>query len=137
MSALLYLPAILLTLFKRTGLFPTLLHLTLLLTTQALLGAPFLHTYPRSYLKYSYELGRVFLYKWTVNWRFVDEETFLSSAWARGLLLGHLGVLVLFAFRWCRRDQGGAWVVLRRGLGRPFEAPAKTGVTSDCTCLAW
>lgn len=36
---------------------------------QLILGAPFLLTYPVSYLRKAFELDRVFFYKWTVNWK--------------------------------------------------------------------
>lgn len=36
---------------------------------QLILGAPFLLTYPESYLRKAFELDRVFFYKWTVNWK--------------------------------------------------------------------
>ena len=36
------------------------------------------------------------MYKWTVNWRFVDETTFLSPLFAIGLLGVHAALLVLF-----------------------------------------
>jgi hypothetical protein len=36
---------------------------------QLILGAPFLTTYPVSYLRKAFELDRVFFYKWTVNWK--------------------------------------------------------------------
>jgi alpha-1,3-mannosyltransferase len=108
------------------------MHILVLIFSQAAIGSQFLWEYPSSYLKYSYELGRVFLYKWTVNWRFVSEETFLSTPWARALLFGHVATLIAFgAFRWCRRD-GGTISVLRRGLCSPSQAPSPALVTSDC-----
>ena len=132
MSVLLYLPGNLVVLFKRTGLLGTVRHMLLLIATQAAIGLPFLRQYPWSYLKYSYEFTRVFLYKWTVNWRFVSEETFLSTTWARGLLIGHLTTLVAFGlWRWCRRD-GGTWGVLARGLRSPSNSPAIVPVSADC-----
>lgn len=131
MSALLYLPGILVVLFKRSGAVATARHMLVLILSQLAIGSQFLNSYPASYLKYSYELTRVFLYKWTVNWRFVSEETFLSAAWARSLLIGHLAALIAFgAFRWCRRD-GGTWTVISLGLQRPFEAPCWSPVTAD------
>lgn len=36
---------------------------------QLVLGAPFLITYPESYLRKAFELDRVFFFKWTVNWK--------------------------------------------------------------------
>lgn len=132
MSVLLYLPGILVVLFKRTGAAATARHMLVLIVSQAAIGSPFLNAYPTSYLKYSYELTRAFLYKWTANWRFVSEETFLSSAWARSLLIGHIAALVAFgALRWCRRD-GGAWAIVSRGLRSPFEAPYWAPITADC-----
>ena len=132
MSALLYLPGLLVVLFKRHGLIGTLLHVAVLVFTQVAAGLPFLLTYPRPYLKYSYEFSRAFLYKWTVNWRFVSEDTFLSQWWARGLLVGHIATLVAFGlFKWCRRE-GGALKVIRNGLRSPFARPDGCVVTGDC-----
>ena len=132
MSVLLYIPGLLVILFKRRGLVSTLVHVFALGATQALIGLPFLLEFPASYLKYSYELGRVFLFKWTVNWRFLGEDVFLSHAWARGLLVAHVGALVLFGLgRWCRRD-GGVLAVLERGLRKPLSAPAGASVSGDC-----
>ncbi|KAM5533260.1 hypothetical protein V8D89_013037 [Ganoderma adspersum] len=131
MSVLLYVPGILVVLFKRRGPISTLLHVLALGATQVVVGLPFLLEYPWSYLKYSYELGRVFLFKWTVNWRFLGEDLFLSSTWAKGLLAAHAGTLALFGlFRWCQRD-GGVWTVLGRGLTQPWRSSAVAPVTAD------
>jgi alpha-1,3-mannosyltransferase len=62
-----------------------------------LLGAPFLLTHPLSYIGRAFDLGRVFLYKWTVNWRFLPEGLFLSRSFHALLLLCHVGSLVVFA----------------------------------------
>lgn len=132
MSALLYLPGLLVVLFKRRGLVGTLLHVTVLVSTQIIAGLPFLLAHPRSYLKYSYEFSRAFLYKWTVNWRFVGEETFLSNWWARGLLAAHIATLVAFGlFKWCRRE-GGALQVISNGISNPLRHPEGCVVSSDC-----
>lgn len=132
MSALLYLPGLLVVLFKRRGLVGTLLHVAVLVSTQVAAGLPFLLTHPRPYLKYSYEFSRAFLYKWTVNWRFVSEDTFLSQWWARGLLAGHLATLVAFGlFKWCRWE-GGAIKVIKSGLRNPLGRPEGCNVTGDC-----
>jgi len=133
MSALLYLPGLLVLLFKKHGLVGTLAHLAVLVSTQVAAGLPFLLHNPSSYLKYSYEFSREFLYKWTVNWRFVSEETFLSQWWARGLLAGHIAALVVFGLcKWCKRE-GGAWAVISRGLRTPWRRPEGCHVTSDFT----
>ena len=132
MSVLLYLPGILVVLFKRKGFLSTLEHIALLLATQVAMGATFLLHQPWSYLHYSYEFSRQFLYKWTVNWRFVSEDTFLSTTWARGLLLGHIATLIGFGlFKWCRKD-GGTFAVLKRGLQAPTISPNLVPMTADC-----
>lgn len=132
MSALLYIPGLLVILFKRNGLMGTMRHFLVLACTQILLARSFLGENTRSYLRNAFDLSRVFLYKWTVNWRFVDEQTFLSPSWAKGLLLGHVTVLAAFGlFRWCRSD-GGVATVLSRGLRRPMLPAALSPVSADC-----
>ena len=132
MNVLLYVPGVLVVLFQRRGLLPTFLHILLLAATQAIAGLPFLLLHPRSYLGSAYEFSRIFLFKWTVNWRFLGESLFLSPMWARGLLATHLGVLVLFGFgRWCRA-QGGVWSVLDRGFRAPLHAPVVGRLSADC-----
>lgn len=64
---------------------------------QLALGAPFLLENPRGYIKMSFDLGRVFLFKWTVNWRFLDEETFLNPYFHLSLLVLHVALIVTFA----------------------------------------
>lgn len=132
MSALLYLPGILVILVRRKGLLQTLGAVGLLVFSQVAIGWPFIQEYPRPYLKNAFEFSRQFLHKWTVNWRFVPEETFLSSSWARTLLALHLGALVAFGFRWCRQD-GGALAVAGRALRRPSSAPSLVPLSADRT----
>lgn len=70
---------------------------------QVVLGAPFLLTNPVGYLGRSFNLGRRFLFKWTVNWKFLPEEVFLHRAFHAGLLAATLLVLTAFAFKhWTR-----------------------------------
>ena len=131
MSALLYLPGVLVVLFRRRGLSFTLLATVALALSQIVIGWPFLKDHPRHYLKFAFEFSRQFLYKWTVNWRFISEDIFLSSVWARTLLFLHLTTLVAFGFRWCRRD-GGVFSVLRRGLQKPTVSPSLVPLSADC-----
>jgi len=131
MSILLYVPGLVLVLLKRHGLLRTLRHGFRIALIQILVAIPFLRAYPWSYLASAFEFSRVFLYKWTVNWRFLSEEVFLSRTWALALLVGHLSALVAFAsFKWCRKD-GGVWIVLKRGLRRPTIPAGLTEVTAD------
>lgn len=135
MSALLYLPGLLVILFKRHGLMLTMRHLLVVAVTQFVLARSFLAEDPRAYLQNAFDLSRVFMYKWTVNWRFLDEETFLSRSWARGLLVGHVTALVAFGlFRWCRSD-GGVAVVLRKGFRHPMLPPMLSPVSADCKVI--
>lgn len=132
MNILLYFPALLLTLLLTTGLIPTIFYLSLTLLSVLLPSLPFLRTYPAPYLKNAFNLGRQFLYKWTVNWRFIPEYDFLSAPFARLLLACHVGLLATFGFTvWCRK-QGGAVAVIRRALSRPTRPAALSSVSQDC-----
>jgi len=131
MSVLLYLPGLLVVLLKRNGVLGLLRQLFVLGSTQALLGLPFLQHNARSYLSCAFDLSRVFMYKWTVNWRMLDEAAFLSRRLAISLLLCQLCTLGAFAlFRWYRRD-GGAIPLLRRALQRPTQSPGLAPSTPD------
>ena len=76
---------------------------------QIMLGYPFLAVNARSYLTRAFELNRRFLFKWTVNWRFIGEETFLSQNFARYLLAAHAMLLFMFmTARWLHAPLTGA-----------------------------
>ncbi|KAI0032272.1 mannosyltransferase [Vararia minispora EC-137] len=131
MSVFLYLPGILVILVKRRGIMTTVRLVLTMVALQALLARRFLAEYPREYLQGAFDLSRVFLYKWTVNWRFIDEHTFLSPAFARALLLGHVSVLVAFGwYRWTKKD-GGVHFVLRHALLKPSEPASLVTLSSD------
>ena len=107
-------------------------HMVTLAMTQILFAVPFLREDVWAYARSAFNLGRMFLYKWTVNWRFIDEDVFLSSRFAIALLVGHGTVLILFGlFKWCELD-GGVYRVLSRGIRRPFYPPALDKVDADC-----
>ncbi|KIK30975.1 glycosyltransferase family 58 protein [Pisolithus microcarpus 441] len=131
MSALLYLPGLLVVLFKRHGMGGTAGYMAVLASSQILLARPFLGGNTVPYIQNAFNFSRVFLQKWTVNWRFLDEEVFLSPSWAMGLLLGHVTLLTAFGLcRWCRND-GGTLAVIRRGFLRPSQSPALSAVSPD------
>jgi alpha-1,3-mannosyltransferase len=48
----------------------------------------------------SFEFDRVFFFKWTVNWKFLPEDLFVSKPWALMLLTFHLGSLGFLAVKW-------------------------------------
>ena len=70
MNILLFAPGLLLLLLQTMDdIFQTMECLAICAFVQLLLGAPFLLSYPISYLKKAFEFDRVFFYKWTVNWK--------------------------------------------------------------------
>ncbi|KAG7109502.1 hypothetical protein HYQ45_017851 [Verticillium longisporum] len=106
MSLLLSLPAVAVVLFFGRGLKGSLRLAWLMAQLQALIGLPFWARHMRSYWGRAFELSRQFLYKWTVNWRFVGEELFLSQGFSLALLTGHVSVLWLFiTTRWLKPAQ--------------------------------
>mmetsp|Transcript_29334 Transcript_29334/g.56302 ORF Transcript_29334/g.56302 Transcript_29334/m.56302 type:complete len:418 (-) Transcript_29334:249-1502(-) len=107
MNVLLYAPSLLLLLLKGTTLWNTFCSIGLAALLQLVLGAPFLYTNAWGYISMSFDLGRKFIYYWTVNFKFLPESTFLSKEWAVLLLGMHIGMLFLFAqYSWCKRDGG-------------------------------
>jgi Gpi18-like mannosyltransferase len=70
MNILLFAPGLLLLLLQ----FPphigeTIVCLGICAAVQLVLGAPFLLSFPESYIRKAFEFDRVFFYKWTVNWK--------------------------------------------------------------------
>lgn len=79
MNILLQAPGLLLLLLMALDLEETIKCLAICASVQLALGYPFLVTYPLEYLEKSFEFGRVFMYKWTVNFKFLSESVFLSK----------------------------------------------------------
>lgn len=113
MNLLLVLPAIAALLFQALGTGKALGQAYLILQIQAALALPFIKANWRSYVGRAFDFGRRFNYEWTVNWKFLDEETFLSKEFAWSLIAGHAAFLALFMFtRWLQpvhRIKGGAF----------------------------
>jgi len=131
MSVLLYLPAFLVVLVKKCGLATTVRLCFTIFSVQVLLGYPFLLEHPLPYVKGAFDFGRIFLYKWTVNWRFLSEDRFLDPKLAIALLVGHASALVAFGlFRWCK-SAGGTMTVLNRAIRRPSHPGSPVPVTAD------
>lgn len=97
MSALLFLPGAAIVYWNLLGLKAIFLGIPFVLV-QAAVFWPF-KEYWREYINGAFEFSRQFMYKWTVNWRFVPEKTFLSREFAIGLLVGHLCLLGILAAR--------------------------------------
>ena len=92
-----------LTIKVKFGVFLELNMFFFLLFFQLVVGLPFLLENPVSYVTMAFNLGRQFLFKWTVNWRFLPEWLFLSRYFHISLLACHLTVLLLFyLYKWTR-----------------------------------
>lgn len=100
MNILLYSPALLLAYWACLGVKKTLLQLFICAFIQLILGLPFMLSNPYGYIKGSFDLGRVFLHKWTVNWRFLPESIFTNIYFHLLLLVIHLCLLILFSLSW-------------------------------------
>ncbi|KAF2032458.1 Lethal(2)neighbour of Tid protein [Setomelanomma holmii] len=102
MSLLLPLPAMGILMIQKLGSREAMTQAMIIFQVSVLFGYPF-RKQSFSYFARAFELSRAFLYKWTVNWRFVPEETFLSKPFALGLLAVHVSLLGLFAVtRWIK-----------------------------------
>ena len=103
MSLLLALPAFGAILYLAGGIKLGLTNAALMAQLQLLLAIPFLRENWRGYMGKAFEFSRVFMHKWTVNWRFIPESTFLSKQFCCSLLAGHATILAIFLLtRWLR-----------------------------------
>ncbi|TKA72007.1 hypothetical protein B0A49_04153 [Cryomyces minteri] len=101
MSLLLALPAVGVVLLQAIGANRALKQALLIGQLQVVIAWPFLSINARSYFSRAFEFTRQFLFKWTVNWRFVGEDVFLSKSFSITLLAAHAILLALFAStRW-------------------------------------
>lgn len=101
MNTLLALPAVAVIYLLACGRDKAIKQAVIMAQIQFLLGTPFLGSAPKSYITKAFEFSRQFMFKWTVNWRFVGEKTFLSREFSLGLLAVH--AVLLFGFivtRW-------------------------------------
>jgi len=96
MNVLLFAPALLAVLLYRGGVKGATGHVLLCGLIQLVLGWPFLSEFPREYIMGSFNLGRVFDYKWTVNFKFLPQHVFVSKGLAVTLLALHIVLLLFF-----------------------------------------
>lgn len=100
MSALLYLPGYGISLWHMSSLKYALAMGVPMAAFQIAIAAPFLDSHAKQYLNGAFELSRRFMYKWTVNWRFVHESLFSSDRFAKSLLIVHASTLFAFVYKW-------------------------------------
>lgn len=96
MNVLLFSPALLLSYLLCLGLRETIKQLIICAGIQVVVALPFLIANPINYIIGAFNFGRVFLYEWTVNWRFLPEEIFVNKIFHLSLLLLHILLLALF-----------------------------------------
>lgn len=96
MNILLFAPAILLLYIVNLGYRDTIKQLSICAGVQLILGAPFLFTYPVQYIKGSFDFGRIFEHKWTVNYRFLPIDFFEHRYFHMTLLGVHVMLLLIF-----------------------------------------
>ncbi|KAL4785552.1 glycosyltransferase [Aspergillus varians] len=96
MTLILLVPAVMVVLALSLTIGPCIQLAILALGIQVMLAIPFLQTNPNGYLERAFEFGRQFMFKWTVNWRFIPEKIFLSKGFWSGLIALHLLILIVF-----------------------------------------
>ncbi|OTB08295.1 glycosyltransferase family 58 protein [Hypoxylon sp. CI-4A] len=96
MSLLLVLPAVGIILLLGRGFSGSLNCAMIMANLQIAIAYPFLQENAKGYASKAFELTRQFFFKWTVNWRFVGEDVFLSRQFSLVLLAMHAVVLIGF-----------------------------------------
>ncbi|KAI0010964.1 glycosyltransferase family 58 protein [Xylariaceae sp. FL0662B] len=136
MSLLLVLPAIGIILLLARGFSGSLQLAAIMAQIQFTIATPFLHENAWGYLGRAFELSRQFLFKWTVNWRFLGEETFLSRPFALALLIMHALVLIGFIVSKWLKPAGkplSAVILPILQLSSPFSPQEEPRVASRVT----
>ncbi|XP_011310644.1 lethal(2)neighbour of Tid protein [Fopius arisanus] len=100
MNILLFSPALLIFYVCNLGFVRTIFHLAICATIQIILGLPFLINNPYTYICGAFNFGRVFEYKWTVNWRIIPQDLFLNPVFHITLLFLHLAAIAYFIPTW-------------------------------------
>lgn len=110
MNMLLYAPGLLFLLILQSNysMSETAICLCICAGVQVVLGLPFLVEYPVEYVTRAFDLKRQFMYKWTVNLKFLPEDIFLSQEVSIGLLVATVAVFALFARKWVTAVGGAA-----------------------------
>ncbi|KAL3644778.1 dolichyl-P-Man:Man(5)GlcNAc(2)-PP-dolichol alpha-1,3-mannosyltransferase [Castilleja foliolosa] len=116
MNVLLYAPPLLLLLIKAMDPFGVTSAGAGAALVQIIVGLPFILSHPVAYISRAFNLGRVFVHFWSVNFKFVPEPVFVSKGFALFLLAAHLILLAIFIhYRWCRHE-GGLFSLLHMKL---------------------
>jgi len=136
MTLLLDLPAVAIILFLAKGLSGSLKLAALMAQVQYIIAQTFLRKNAKGYLSRAFELSRQFLFKWTVNWRFLGEEIFLNRRFALTLLVGHVSFLIRFILnKWLKPAGKPAYAIVIPLLQfkTPFTAQEEYQIASRLT----
>ncbi|CAO2208845.1 unnamed protein product [Urochloa humidicola] len=107
MNVLLFAPSLLLLMVKAMSIKGVFFALLGAAVVQVLLGMPFLLAHPVEYISRAFNLGRVFIHFWSVNFKFIPEKLFVSKELAIALLILHLTTLLVFAhYKWLKHEGG-------------------------------
>ncbi|KAK9457558.1 ALG3 protein-domain-containing protein [Dipodascopsis uninucleata] len=97
-----------------------------MLQVQIILAYPFSSKFFISYVTRAFEFNRVFIYKWTVNWRFVDESIFLSHEFSQTLLFLQANILLFYCFtRWLKPSDMSVFRIIQTVI---FPMPRSPGL---------
>lgn len=129
MNVLLFAPGVLAVCIKISSIKDTLQGITAGILFQVAVALPFIRQHPWSYLSRAFEFSRVFMYKWTVNWKFIPEEWFLSKQFALLLLVVHLRLLWAFVSSNWFIEEGGVLQAVTRFL--QGKSASETKIKSD------
>ncbi|XP_031840181.1 dolichyl-P-Man:Man5GlcNAc2-PP-dolichol alpha-1,3-mannosyltransferase Alg3 isoform X1 [Nomia melanderi] len=102
MNILLFAPALFIAYLSNLGLLKTVVHLFVCAFIQLMLGMPFILNNPLAYVKGSFDFGRVFEFKWTVNWRFLPQHIFIHPYFHLSLLALHILALIYCSPNWMK-----------------------------------
>ncbi|EXJ84841.1 hypothetical protein A1O3_05515 [Capronia epimyces CBS 606.96] len=126
MTILLAAPAVGLVVLQGSGLKDGISSGLSVLLLHLVLAMPFLGgDAGAQYFHRAFDFGRQFLYKWTVNWRFVGLGVFVSRSFAVSLLILHVTLLLAFVqIRWTKPSSTGLLDFIKKytGLIREGEA---------------
>ena len=136
MSLLLVLPAVGVILLLGRGFSGSLQLAAIIAQVQFAIAVPFLRENAQGYLSRAFELSRQFFFKWTVNWRFVGEDTFLSRPFALVLLAMHASVLAWFIVHKWLKPARKSWPSILAPILRfnsPFSPQEERQISAQIT----
>ncbi|KAG5465504.1 hypothetical protein CUR178_00209 [Leishmania enriettii] len=104
MNVLLFAPGMLYVMLRTLPLRQVASYLLLCAAWQVTAGLPFLAYHYKAYISKSFEFGRVFSHRWSVNYQFLDAEVFEQPEFGKVLLaMTVLTWVLLWRTRWASR----------------------------------